>query len=42
MDSAKLNPQPDPPNGIFSIFNWLWYIVQYVFWAVLYPFRYFA
>ncbi len=34
----KLNPQPEPP-GVFSIFGWVWYILQYVFWAVLYPFR---
>lgn len=41
MDSVKLNPQPEPPAGIFNFFGWAWYVLQYLFWVVLYPFRYF-
>jgi hypothetical protein len=42
MDSDKINPQPEPPGGVFNILGWLWYILRYVFWAVFNPFRYLA
>ena len=34
----KINPQPEPPGGVFNIFGWLRYLFGWFYWILSLPF----
>ncbi len=40
MTVEKLITEPVAPTETFDILGWIWYILEYLAWAVIYPFAY--